>query len=124
MAQFKITLLWLVLAAQVIVCFIIWRSVRYSHLTQTIEVAWFLAAIAAGFILTAFSDARKRAILGGVISAALAANIANITIDVVRDPTSHNLFPFELAMTAVINLIGVAIGMGAGWPFRPKPRSL
>jgi hypothetical protein len=124
MAQTKITLLWLVLAAQAIVCFVIWRSVQNAHLTKGIEVAWFLAAIAAGFILTAFSDARKRAILGGVIAAALAANIANISIDVARDPTSHNLFPFELAMTAVINLIGVAIGVGAGWPFRPKPRAM
>lgn len=44
--------------------------------------------------------------------------IVRIVLDVLRDPTSHNLLPFELAIAGVVGGLAVAIGMGLGWVVR------
>jgi hypothetical protein len=42
------------------------------------------------------------------------ANIARIVIDTSADPTSHSLFPFELAITLVVGVALTATGCVAG----------
>ena len=100
-----------VLVAEAVVCLLIWRSVKLARITETIAIEWCVTSFAASFVLVAFSKARRRMILLGVVAAAIAADIADIAYDVSLDPTSHNLFPLELAMTAVISFVGAAVGL-------------
>jgi hypothetical protein len=49
----------------------------------------------------------------------------NIAVDVARDPTSHNLFPFELLIALAIGLVP-AVGLSIGYaipPARVPPRA-
>ncbi len=84
---------------------------------------WCVTSFAASFVLVAFTKARRRMILLGVVAAAIAADIADIAYDVSLDPTSHNLFPFELAMTGVISIAGAAVGIAIASAFRMKAGS-
>ena len=80
-------------------------------ITASIALAWWAIAAVTSALLGAVCRLRKRLILVGVVSAAIAANTLNIVYELSRDPTSHSLFPLELAMTAVINLFGAVIGI-------------
>ena len=44
--------------------------------------------------------------------------VLRIASDVMRDSTSHNLFPFELMVTGIFGAAAVALGMGVGWAAR------
>lgn len=112
-----------VLVAEAVVCLLIWRSVKLARITETIALEWCVTSFAASFVLVAFTKARRRMILLGVLAAAIAADIADIAYDVSLDPTSHNLFPFELAMTGVISIAGAAVGIAIASAFRMKAGS-
>jgi hypothetical protein len=116
----KTPLFWLVLVAQALICFLLWRSSPYDHITTAMKVLWVVVALAAALILRMFSVEAKGAIVGGVVIAGVLANIANILLDWRQDATSHNLFPFELALTAVVNFGAAAIGLRLGMALRPK----
>jgi len=109
----KTRLMFWVIAAQVLVCLLIWRTLQDSKMTGRSALVFCLASLVSGFVLRAASITPKLVMLIAVIASALAANIANIAYDLFRDPTSHNLFPFELVITAIISLIGASIGFGA-----------
>ncbi len=109
-----------ILSAEAATCFLVWRSFEKPQIDQNTSVAWCLTALVAGFLLRVFADTKLLVGFLGVIAAAIAANVLNITIDVSRDPTSHNLFPFELVLTAVIAAFGGIVGLGLGSVFRPK----
>jgi hypothetical protein len=79
--------------------------------TPGITLAGCATAAVTSALLGAVCGVRKRLILIGVVAAAIVANTLNIVYELSRDPTSHNLFPLGLAMTAVINLFGVARGI-------------
>jgi hypothetical protein len=100
----------LVLLAQAAVCFWIWQSMDRPNLTGILALEWCLTSAAASFLLFTFSGVRARFILPGVAGAAVLANIANIVLGVSKDPSSHNLYPLELAITVAISLVGVAVG--------------
>ena len=58
----------------------------------------------------------------GVLPAALAAGagvpvavICKVAWDVVRDPTSHNLWPFEVAIALAVGAVPAILGAVAGW---------
>lgn len=58
----------------------------------------------------------------GVLTAALAAGagvpaavICKVAWDVVRDPTSHNLWPFEVAIALAVGAVPAIPGALAGW---------
>jgi hypothetical protein len=104
--------LW-VIAAQVLVCLVIWRNIQDSKMTGRSALAFCIAAFVSGLVLTAVSPTPKLVIFVAVIGSALAANIVNIAYDLFRDPTSHNLFPFELIMTSAISFVGTGIAIGA-----------
>jgi len=80
-------------------------------MTLGITLAWCAAAAVTSGLLGAVCRMRKRLILVGVVGAAIVANTLNIVYELSRDPTSHNLFPLELAMTAAINLFAAALGI-------------
>jgi tetrahydromethanopterin S-methyltransferase subunit E len=106
-----------VLSAEAALCFLVWRSFEKPQIDQNTAIAWCAIALVAGCLLRAFSGAKLWVGFLGVVVAALVANILNITIDVSRDPTSHNLFPFELVLTAVIAAFGGIVGLGLGSVF-------
>ncbi len=113
--------LWGVLVAVALVDFWIWQHLPGgTRVTQTVAISWALAAVVAAVVASIFSRASAARIIAGVVAAALAANIVNIVIGVARDSTSHNLFPFELVMTAVINAAGASLGALIAVPMRPK----
>ena len=111
------------LVAEAAVCLLIWRSVKLARITETIAIEWCVTSFAASFVLVAFTNARRRVVLLGVVAAAIAADIADIAYDVSLDPTSHNLFPLELMMTGVISIAGAAVGLAVANAFRMKARS-
>lgn len=50
-----------------------------------------------------------------VMLAAFPAAVAlRVAVEVAEDPTSHNLWPIELVMTAIFSLVAVAPGLLAG----------
>ena len=109
-----------ILFAEATICFLVWRSFEKTQIDQNTATAWCAIALVAGLLVRVFSDAKLWVGFVGVIAAAIAANMLNITIDVSRYPTSHNLFPFELVITTVIAAFGGIVGLGFGSLFRPK----
>lgn len=109
-------LFWIVVCGEALVCFAIWRSVSHAKVRMSDLAGWGTAAFLAALVLGMFSESRKWIVLVGTIAAPLVANIANIVYDLARDPTTHNLFPFELFMTSIVAgsgaLIGAVIGTG------------
>jgi hypothetical protein len=108
----KTTLVFWVLAAQMLIWLLIWRNLQDSKVTGRTALAFCLTAFLSAAILVVFSETSKIVIFAAVMASALASNIVNILYDLWRDPTSHNLFPFELVMTAFISLVGAGIGVG------------
>jgi hypothetical protein len=46
--------------------------------------------------------------------APVATVVVRIAVDVARDPTSHNLFPFELALAGFVGVLAAGLGVGLG----------
>ena len=68
-------------------------------------VAGVLAAAA-----RAFGKARLLAVILAVGAAVPAPILARIAVDTVKDPTSHNLWPFEFIIAAVLGIICSSAG--------------
>ena len=74
--------------------------------------------------------ARWRALLGTFAACTAAwagvpaAVLAKVMVDVLRDPTSHTLWPFELAIALAVGAVPAAVGAVVGWAlaraFRPR----
>lgn len=108
----------LILALDCLACLLIWRSTPMPKITLSLTLAWCATAAVSAAVLGIMCQLRQRLILVGDVSAALVANTANIVYELSLDPTSHNLFPLELAMTAVINLFGAVMGIVVAVAFR------
>ena len=65
----------------------------------------------AGFLAFLMSDTSMAITLMAVITGAFSLNVIHIVTDVAADPTSHNLFPFELAFTLLLTGAGAVIGV-------------
>jgi len=79
----------------------------------------------AGFLAFLMSDTTMATSLMAVLTGAFSLNVIRIAIDVAADPTSHNLFPFELAFTLLLTGAGAVIGVGLArlakyWIARPR----
>ena len=77
-------------------------------------LGWGTAAFLSALVLAMFSETRKWIVAIATIVSPLVANIANIGYDLAKDPTSHNLFPFELFMTTVVAACGALVGAVIG----------
>ena len=63
-------------------------------------------------ILSAYRTERPAlAIVRWVCSGAMAGVIGRILFDIARDPTTHNLFPFEIIATLVISVLSAVTGV-------------
>src|SRR3954469_18482296 len=75
-------------------------------------ILWPAVCGLAGFLAFLMSDATMATTLMAVLTGAVSLNVIHIAIDIAADPTSHNLFPFELAFTLFLTGVGAAIGIG------------
>jgi hypothetical protein len=109
-----------VLVLEALVWLVIWRNIPFLNLHDRITggpgPAWYFTAAAAAFALCVRSDTRKPAILLAVLSSALAANIVNISYDVLRYHATlgfdqDHSFLIELPVTAKFAVVGAAIGL-------------
>lgn len=95
-----------------------WWPPSYDEI-QLIPSWWVFALIAVLVAVTFAVKDLKNSMLVGVAAAcgAIAAIVVRIAFDVVGDPTSHNLWPFELALAGIFivpsALLGAAVGMVA-----------
>lgn len=73
--------------------------------------------------------ARWRALLGTFAAGTAAwagvpaAALAKVTVDVLRDSGSHNLWPFEVAIALAVGALPAAVGAGLGWALARAFRS-
>ncbi len=95
-----------------------WWPPSYSEIQ--IIPSWWVFAIIAVLVAAMFAvgDLKHSMMIGGATAGgAIAAIVIRIVIDVVGDPTSHNLWPFELALAGIFivpsALLGAAVGMVA-----------
>ena len=67
-----------------------------------------------------YNKATSAAVMGGaiLIGAVPAAVMARVVVDTTRDPTSHNLWPFELVIAFLVGLAGTVPGALIGSVFR------
>jgi hypothetical protein len=88
--------------------------VPYRHLESTMAIAFVLVGIVAA-VLVARGARRLGPVVRTAAGAAAAAAVLRVVVDVARDPTSHNLWPLELAYVAIgsafAGLVGGAIGV-------------
>jgi len=62
----------------------------------------------------AVGKARLMAVILGVGAAVPALILARIAVDTAKDPTSHNLWPFEFIIAAVIGMLSSSAGALVG----------
>jgi uncharacterized oligopeptide transporter (OPT) family protein len=113
-------LFWIVVCAEALVCFAIWRGVPHAKIHMSNLLGWGTAAFLSALVLAMFSETRKWIIAIATIVSPLVANIANIGYDLAKDPNSHNLFPFELFMTTVVAACGALVGAVIGTGLQRK----
>lgn len=77
-------------------------------------VPWVAVCALGGLLAALLSPAKKRIVLGSVLVGAVGLNLARIVIDTTADPTSHNLFPFELGFTCISTAAGAFAGIVLG----------
>jgi hypothetical protein len=63
-------------------------------------------------------DARFPRVVLVVAAAVPTAVMARVVVDTTRDPTSHNLWPFELVIAFLVGLTGTVPGTLVGSVFR------
>jgi len=107
-------LFWIVVCAEALVCFAIWRSLPHAKVRMSDLLGWGTAAFLSALVLAMFSQTPKWVIAIATIAAPLAANVVNIVYDLAKDPASHNLLPFELFMTTVVAACGALVGAVIG----------
>ena len=111
-------LLWILLA-QAVICLVIWREVRFGHITQGIAVAWFVTDFATAMTLRLLQLIRGILIVFGVVAAALSANLVDLVYEISADPALQKLYLLQLVVTLVIAVFASVIGVGLASTFRP-----
>lgn len=69
-------------------------------------------------LLAGFGPARLKHVFWAMLAAFPAAVGGRVFVEVLQDPTDHNLWPFELIYAAVVSLAAVVPGILAGWAVR------
>jgi hypothetical protein len=77
---------------------------QYTNLPWISFSSILIAALCAG-ILAYNTVHRKSKLILYVVAAHLIALIIKIVIDCMKDPTDHNLFPFEVAFFFIVDMI-------------------
>lgn len=114
---------WLAVVASAVSCFAIgvqYWSVPYreAELPGSL-IGPGLLILAASTAALQFREPRRwRSTLVIMALAPIAAVCVRIASDVARDPTSHNLFPFELAIAGLVSAVVVGVSMTVGGALR------
>ncbi len=85
----------------------------------------FVAAGLLGFLFCLLTGLRQRTSVIIITIGSIIALISKIIVDTQVDPTSHNLFPFEIVLTALMASIAAISGVAVGLlckRFRKTPR--
>lgn len=92
-----------------------WWPPSYSEI-QVIPSWWVFALISiAVALIFASNDFRKSMLMGAAVAAgAIGAVAVRIVIDVVGDPTSHNLWPFEMVIASLSVVPSALLGSAVG----------
>ena len=98
-----------------------WWTAPYNrfHLLRPLPLAacagFLLLALFLGYVQRPLWILRVLALAGGVPAAVL----ARVVVDTMKDPTSHNLWPFEVVLAGILAVAlavpGALLGWGLGW---------
>ena len=85
--------------------------------TATFLLGGAAAGVLATYLLRPARLAPLLAVAGGFVLAVL----GRVTVETSRDPTSHNLWPFEVVIIGGIGLVAAALGTGLGMLIWRRP---
>jgi uncharacterized membrane protein YfcA len=74
---------------------------------------WLLGAGVSGLLAGFLLRPGLRAPVLSVVSGFVLAVLVRVAVETSRDPTSHNLWPFEVVIAGGIGLTGALLGVGA-----------
>jgi len=73
---------------------------------------WFLLGAVAGLLAGYLLKQKKRVPVLAVAGGFVLAVLGRVAVETSRDPTSHNLWPFEVAIAGVIGLGAAVVDVG------------
>lgn len=73
---------------------------------------WLLLGALAGLLAGHLLRQRKRNAILAVAGGFVLAVLLRVAVETARDPTSHNLWPFEVVIAGGIGLMAATIGVG------------
>jgi len=110
-------LLWSFLVGFLVVGVPYWR-IPYNRATSSAVMSGALLIGMVALIARVLIDARFLRVVLVLAAAVPAAVMARVVVDTTRDPTSHNLWPFELVIAFLVGLAGTVPGTLIGSVFR------
>ncbi|HEV8226918.1 MAG TPA: hypothetical protein VGQ74_07935, partial [Methylomirabilota bacterium] len=110
-------LVWSFLAGFLVVGVPYWR-IPYNKATSSAVMGGAILIGMVALITRVLIDARFPRVVLVVAAAVPAAVMARVVVDTTRDPTSHNLWPFELIIAFLVGLTGTVPGTLVGSVFR------
>jgi peptidoglycan/LPS O-acetylase OafA/YrhL len=110
-------LVWSFLAGFLVVGVPYWR-IPYNKATSSAVMGGAILIGVVALITRVLIDARFPRVVLVVAAAVPAAVMARVVVDTTRDPTSHNLWPFELVIAFLVGLTGTVPGTLVGSVFR------
>jgi len=73
---------------------------------------WLLLGAVAGLIAGYLLRQRKRVPVLAVTAGFALGVVGRVAVETANDPTSHNLWPFEVAIAGAIGLVAAVLGVG------------
>jgi len=110
-------LLWSFLVGFLVVGVPYWR-IPYNKATSAAVMGGAILIGVIALIARVLIEARFLRVVLVLAAAVPAAVMARVVVDTTRDPTSHNLWPFELVIAFAAGLAGTAPGTLLGSVFR------
>ena len=83
-------------------------------LPDTLAVTGLLVPAGAALVLRSCRVATFWTVASVIAASVPAAVLARVTVDCLRDPMAHNLWPLEIAIVLPLGLIGALVGAVAG----------
>jgi hypothetical protein len=106
----------IVVMATVVTGIFIWFSSNHNHNNDsTIPVA---LSVLVALTFSIVTELQLRKILFATTIGVIIALVIKIIIDLQFEPTSHNLFPFEILIDLIIISIASLVGAGIGFLYR------
>ena len=115
------TALLVVAATMAVIAVPYWTSSFDSIRDDGILGAWRMVALAlfAGtFLAGAVSAAPLWTVMPGMLVCAPIAVVGRVVMDTAADPTSHNLWPFEVVLAGIMSVPAICLGAAVAWGVR------